>query len=180
MTSLLKAILEVKRVDPEKEGYRYYKEVDDWIIWEVWEIDEKDGSHGIGWLNGKGLRGNWYVCSCDFVYEGGWTPLLDTVRDIEEALDEVKRLPSNSAIPEVGKNYDLKMWATGPDGKYQPELFEPTDGTKWGQEGWYWYKDYRYLGIKNGEHLFRDNVGFDISKFDVTYLTNDMVRPHID
>jgi len=87
MISLIKTISEIKRYsedDLKRAGYHYYEEVKDWIDWDRYGVEDYDSGYGTGWMIGKGISGIEYIANCDFQHEGGWTPLYDTISDIEE------------------------------------------------------------------------------------------------
>ncbi len=66
---------------------------------------------------------------------------------------------NNPYKPQIGKIYDIKVWWGGDewlDNNFLQKIYEPTDGTQGGEEGWYWSRGWEY------GHKLPDNeeIGF--------------------
>ena len=64
--------------------------------------------------------------------------------NVNDTLDEITVNKPNAPIE--GKKYDVKVWYAGDnwDAPFIRKIYEPTDGTKGGEEGLYWSKDWTY------------------------------------
>lgn len=74
----------ISPIQLKKQGYRFYQEVNDWILWINWEIMEREGSYATGYIEGNGISDKKYVANIIFYHEGGWTPDYDSIDYIEE------------------------------------------------------------------------------------------------
>lgn len=72
--------------------------------------------------------------------------------------ENINELEVSPRYPQIGQQYDIKVWWGSDDwnyNKYLQKVMEPTDGTIGGKEGWYWSKYWTY-----GKKFSNGAIGF--------------------
>lgn len=81
---------------------------------------------------------------------------------------------NNPNAPKVGETYDVKVWWAGDnwtENDYLQKIYEPTDGTVGGAEGWYWSKGWKCVSINSND------IGFESPESGERFLyDNEKIR----